>query len=291
MILDCGSTTLDLGRPLVMGVLNVTPDSFSDGGRYMAPQVAVAHAEQMIAEGADLIDVGGESTRPGAALVSADEELRRVIPVVQALAQKKSVPISVDTSKPEVIRAAVDAGAVLINDIRALRLPGALEAAVASGAAVCLMHMQGEPDDMQKHPQYGDVIAEVRDFLQERIRACTEAGMTSSRLLIDPGIGFGKAPQHNLTLLAHLHRLGELRLPVLVGVSRKSIIGALTGRAVEQRLPGGLALATAAVLAGVRIIRTHDVAATLDAVKVASALLAAGYPAPGIIRVLDDAQL
>lgn len=282
MILDCGSTTLDLGRPRVMGVLNVTPDSFSDGGRYLDPQAAVAHAEQMIAEGADLIDVGGESTRPGAALVSADEELRRVIPVIQALTQKKSVPVSVDTSRPEVIRAAVDAGAALINDIRALRLPGALEAAAASGAAVCLMHMQGEPGDMQKHPQYGDVMAEVCGFLRERMRACTEAGMTSGRLLIDPGIGFGKAPQHNLMLLAQLHRLSELRVPMLVGVSRKSIIGALTGRPLERRLPGGLALATAAVLAGARIIRAHDVAATLDAVKVASALLAAGYPAPGV---------
>lgn len=281
MILDCGSTTLDLTRPLVMGVLNVTPDSFSDGGRYLDPQIAVARAEQMLAEGADIIDVGGESTRPGAAPVSVDEELRRVVPVIRALAQRSAAAISVDTSKPEVMRAAVDAGAGLINDIRALRLPGALDAAAASGAAVCLMHMQGEPADMQKQPHYADVVEEVRDFLRGRVRACTEAGITANRLLIDPGIGFGKTIEHNLRLLAQLHRFRDLQLPILVGISRKSLIGVLTGRPVEQRLWGGLALTTAAVLSGARIIRTHDVPATVDAVKIAAALSAAGYAVTG----------
>lgn len=277
MLLDCGSMTLDLSRPKVMGVLNVTPDSFSDGGRYLDPQVAVARAEEMISEGAAIIDVGGESTRPGAAAVDAEEELRRVIPVIRALGQKTSVAISVDTSRPEVMRAAVDAGAVMINDIRALGLPGAIEAAAASGAAICLMHMQGEPSDMQKHPHYTDVVREVGDFLRERIGVCNRAGIASNRLLIDPGIGFGKTRDHNLALLAQLHRLGDLQLPLLVGVSRKAIVGALTGRPVSERLYGGLVLAAAAVLAGARIVRAHDVAATVDAVNVAIALGEAGY--------------
>lgn len=280
MILDCGSRKLDLTRPQVMGVLNVTPDSFSDGGRYADPQVAVAHAERMIAAGAEIIDVGGESTRPGAAPVDESEELRRVIPVIRALSQLSAVTISVDTSKPGVMRAAVDAGAVLINDIRALRHPGALAAAAASGAAVCLMHMQGEPADMQRQPHYADVVQEVRAFLAARIHACVAAGIAVDRLLVDPGIGFGKRLEHSLKLLAGLHELRALQRPMLVGVSRKSLIGLLTGRAVEQRLPGGLALATAAVLAGAAVIRAHDIEATVDAVKIAAALRASGYTAP-----------
>lgn len=280
MILDCGSRKLDLTRPQVMGVLNVTPDSFSDGGRYADPQAAVAHAERMIAAGAEIIDVGGESTRPGAMPVDEDEELRRVIPVIRALSRLSAMTISIDTSKPAVMRAAVDAGAVLINDIRALRYPGALAAAAASGAAVCLMHMQGEPADMQQQPHYVDVVQEVREFLAARLQACVAAGIAVDRVLVDPGIGFGKRLEHNLKLLAGLHELQALRRPILVGVSRKSLIGLLTGRAVEERLPGGLALATAAVLAGAVIIRAHDIEATVDAVKIAAALRASGYTVP-----------
>ncbi|HEX4970324.1 MAG TPA: dihydropteroate synthase [Steroidobacteraceae bacterium] len=276
MLLLCGSHRLDLSTPLVMGVLNVTPDSFSDGGRYAHVDAAVAHALRMIAEGAALIDIGGESTRPGAQAVDADEEIRRVVPVIEALAARAKVLISVDTSKPAVMIAAVRAGATLINDVRALREPGALEAAAASGAAVCLMHMQGEPRTMQVDPRYGDVVAEVRDFLHARAERCMAAGIARDRLVLDPGIGFGKRLEHNLALLAALPALVALGWPVLVGVSRKSMFDALLGRAVDERVAGGVAMATAAVLSGASIVRTHDVAPTVDAVKVATALKAAG---------------
>jgi dihydropteroate synthase len=259
-----------------MGVLNVTPDSFSDGGRFTDRDAAVAHAMRMVEEGAGLIDIGGESTRPGAQAVSADEEIRRVVPVIAALAARVTIPISIDTSKPAVMTAAVRAGATLINDVRALREPDALEAAAATGAAICLMHMQGEPRTMQVDPHYDDVIAEVRDFLGARVAACLTAGIARDRLAIDPGIGFGKRLEHNLALLAGLPALVGLGWPVLIGVSRKSMFGALLGRAVEQRGAGGVAMATAAVLAGASIVRTHDVAATVDAVKVAVALKEAG---------------
>jgi dihydropteroate synthase len=260
-----------------MGVLNVTPDSFSDGGRFASIETAVNHALRMVEEGAALIDVGGESTRPGARAVSAEEEIRRVVPVVGALAKRTNVLISVDTSKPEVMTAAVHAGATFINDVRALREPGAIEAAADSGAAVCLMHMQGEPRTMQVDPRYDDVVAEVRDFLRERARACIAGGIAEDRLAIDPGIGFGKRLEHNLALLAGLPTLAGLGWPLLVGASRKSMFGELLARAVDQRIAGGVAIATAAVLAGASIVRTHDVAATVDAVKVAVALRAAGY--------------
>jgi len=278
MLLRCGSRTLDLTTPVVMGVLNVTPDSFSDGGRWFNGEHAIAHALQMVAEGAGIIDVGGESTRPGAQAVSVDEELRRVVPVIAALAPRISVPISVDTSHPEVMRAAVAAGATLINDIRALQGPGALAAAAATSAAVCVMHMQGEPRTMQAAPNYENVVAEVNQFLLARVVACEQAGIAAERIAIDPGIGFGKRLQHNLELLARLREFAAIR-PILVGVSRKSVIGAITGRPVEQRLAGGVAFTTAAVLAGASIIRVHDIAATVDAVKVAVALRSAGQHA------------
>jgi dihydropteroate synthase len=268
-------SVLDLAQPKVMGVLNVTPDSFSDGGRFAGLDAAVARAERMVEEGASIVDVGGESTRPGASPVSTDEEIRRVVPVIERLASRMAIPVSVDTSKPEVMRAAVDAGAQMINDVRALRVPGALAAAAASGAALCLMHMRGEPDSMQSAPAYDDVIAEVRGFLDARVAACLAAGIARERLCIDPGIGFGKLPEHNLALLAGLARIGEPSLPILVGVSRKSLVGIITGRPPADRLAGSVAFAALAVARGARIVRAHDVAATVDAVKVAAALLGA----------------
>ena len=268
-------SVLDLAQPKVMGVLNVTPDSFSDGGRYAGVDAALARAERMVEEGAAVVDVGGESTRPGASPVSVEEEIRRVAPVIERLVSRIAVPVSVDTSKPGVIRAAVDAGAQMINDVRALRMPGALAAAAASGAAVCLMHMRGEPDTMQSAPAYTDVIAEVRGFLEARVAACLSAGIARQRLCIDPGIGFGKLPEHNLALLAGLAAIGEPSLPIVVGVSRKSLVGIITGRPPAERLAGSVAFAALAVARGARIVRAHDVAATVDAVKVAAALLPA----------------
>lgn len=282
MMLRCGSFSLDLSVPRVMGVLNVTPDSFSDGGRFTGRDVAIEHAHRMVEAGASLIDIGGESTRPGAQAVSEAEELRRVIPVIEALSAQVKVPISIDTSKPAVMRHAVEAGASLINDIYALRAPGALEAAAGLPAALCLMHMQGEPRTMQANPTYNDVIAEVREFLDARVEACERAGIAADRLLLDPGIGFGKQLQHNLALLGHLPRLRVKGRPLLIAVSRKSMFGALLGRALEERLAGGLAVATASVLAGASIIRTHDVPQTLDAIKVAAALISNGYGASGL---------
>lgn len=281
MQLRCGRHTIDLSHPLVMGILNVTPDSFSDGGKFIDVSQAVDHALRMIEQGAGMIDVGGESTRPGAADVSEDDEIRRVVPVIEALVARTSVPISIDTSKAAVMSAAVAAGASLINDVRALREPGALEAAAGTDAAVSLMHMQGQPRTMQHEPRYDDVVGEVTAFLEQRVEACLAAGIGRDRLVLDPGIGFGKRLEHNLALLAHLPQLGRpgvnAGLPLLVGASRKSMFQTLLGRSVEQRLAGGLAIATAAVLAGAAILRVHDVAETVDAVKVAQALRAAGY--------------
>jgi dihydropteroate synthase len=268
-------SVLDLAQPKVMGVLNVTPDSFSDGGRYAGLDAAVARAERLVEEGAAIVDVGGESTRPGASPVSAEEEIRRVVPVIERLTSRIAVPVSVDTSKPEVMRAAVDAGAQMINDVRALRVPGALAAAAASGVAVCLMHMQGEPDSMQAAPSYEDVIADVRSFLDARVAACLSAGIPRERICIDPGIGFGKLLEHNLALLAGLTGIGEPSLPIVVGVSRKSLVGIITGRPPAERLAGSVAFAALAVVRGASIVRAHDVAATVDAVKVAAALLGA----------------
>jgi dihydropteroate synthase len=278
MLLRCGSHTLDLTTPVVMGILNVTPDSFSDGGKFTERQRAVEHALAMIAAGAGLIDVGGESTRPGAAAVSEEEEIGRVVPIVEELSRHApSIPVSVDTSKAAVIRASVQAGAAMINDVRALRDDGALQAVAQSSAAVCLMHMQGEPRTMQSDPRYADVVAEVRDFLAERIAACEAAGIARDRIVADPGIGFGKRLEHNLKLLAALPELATLRVPLLVGVSRKSMFATLLGRPVEERMAGGLAVAVTSVLAGAKLLRVHDVAETVDAVKVVTALKRSGY--------------
>jgi len=272
MKLACRNHLLDLTEPGVMGVLNVTPDSFSDGGRYAVTAAAIERGVAMAGEGAAIIDVGGESTRPGAADVSVQEELDRVVPVIEALVRRVPVPVSIDTSKPEVMRAAIAAGASLVNDVKALRGPGALEAVAGTGVAVCLMHMQGEPRTMQAAPEYGDVVGEVRRFLADRVQACLAAGIARERISVDPGIGFGKRPEHNLALLAAIGRLAEPDLPVLIGVSRKSLVGIITGRPPEGRLAGSVAFAALAVMGGAAIVRAHDVAETVDAVKVAGAL-------------------
>jgi dihydropteroate synthase len=271
-LLDCGGRLLDLTRPRVMGVLNITPDSFSDGGAFVSPQAAIGHAFAMVEAGADLIDVGGESTRPGAAAVSIGDELARVIPVIEALRGQVPVPISIDTSKPEVMRGAIAAGAGMINDVNALRTPGSLEVAAELGVPVCLMHMQGEPRTMQQAPSYADVVAEVRGFLAARIHACEGAGIARERLLVDPGFGFGKLLEHNLRLLAALDDIVSLGVPVLVGLSRKSMLGALTGRPVEARLAASVAAAVLAAERGARILRVHDVAETRDALAVCEAV-------------------
>ncbi len=263
MTLRCGRFELCLERPLVMGVVNVTPDSFSDGGKYLDPEAAISHARRLIDEGVDLLDVGGESTRPGAAPVSADEECRRILPVVQAL---RDFPLSVDTRRPQVMRSALDAGASMINDIQALQAPGAIEAVAQGGCGICLMHMQGEPQTMQREPHYADVVKEVGDFLAQRIAACEQAGIARDRLVADPGFGFGKTPEHNLALLRHLPELAGLGVPLLAGWSRKSSLGRITGRDTGDRLAGSLAAALLALLGGARILRVHDVKETRDAV-------------------------
>jgi dihydropteroate synthase len=269
--LRCAGRVLQLDHPVVMGVLNVTPDSFSDGGQYADADAALAHAERMAAEGAAIIDIGGESTRPGAAGVDSEEELRRVLPLVERVAARLSVLVSVDTSNPELMRRAGAAGAHLVNDVRALRSPGAIEAVAAGTLGVCLMHMRGEPATMQIDPHYDDVVEEVKLFLAERARLCTDAGIARERLCVDPGFGFGKRVAHNLQLLRDLAQFEPLGLPLAVGLSRKSMIAALGGRAAA-RLAGSLALATIAVLHGARIVRAHDVAATVDAVRIAGAV-------------------
>jgi len=251
-----------------MGILNVTPDSFSDGGRFVVLDDAWRQAEQMVAEGADILDVGGESTRPGAAAVPLARELERVLPVVQGLRARFDVPISVDTSKPEVMRDAVGAGAAMINDVTALGAPGAIEAVAGLDVPICLMHMQGQPRTMQTEPQYGDVVADIIEYLGERVAACEAQGIERSRLLIDPGFGFGKTLAHNLSLLAGLHAFTALALPILVGISRKSMLGALTGREVDDRMPASVAAAVIAVERGAHIMRVHDVGPTVDALKI-----------------------
>jgi len=254
-----------------MGIVNVTPDSFSDGGRLGDAQAAIHHALKLQEAGADILDVGGESTRPGAAPVPADEEIRRVLPVIEALARRGCV-VSVDTMKPEVMRAALDAGAAMVNDVIALRAPGALEAVATSDAAVCLMHMQGEPQRMQQAPSYTDVVEEVGRFLQDRVAACEAAGIGRERLVIDPGFGFGKTLEHNLALLSRLDRLAGLGLPLLAGLSRKSMLGALTGRGVEEREFAGVAAHLIAVARGARLVRVHNVAAMRDALAIWNAV-------------------
>jgi len=274
---DCGGRVLDFSRTAIMGILNVTPDSFSDGGIFLSREAAIAHALMMVEEGADLIDVGGESTRPGAQAIPVQEELDRVIPVIEAIARAVPVPISIDTSKPEVMRAAVAAGAGLINDVRALREPGAIETASALQIPVCLMHMQGEPRSMQEHPAYNDVAIDVRDFLQARIDACTAAGIPHQRIVLDPGFGFGKTVEHNLEILRRLGELRALGAPILAGLSRKSMIGALFGLPVENRLHASVALALIAVQNGATMLRVHDVRATREAIR----MLETVYPRAG----------
>jgi dihydropteroate synthase len=270
-VLECGRFRLSLARPLVMGILNVTPDSFSDGGRHASRDAALRHAERLVAEGADIIDIGGESTRPGAEPLPLDEELARVIPLVEALSVA-GVPISVDTYKPEVMQAALSAGADMINDIRAMREPGAVDAVARGACAVCVMHMAGEPGTMQRNPQYADVVGEVRAFLDARVAVLLAAGLARERIVVDPGFGFGKTVAHNYALLAALNAACPDGVAILAGMSRKSMLGAVTGRAVDGRLHAGIAAAVCAVERGARIVRVHDVAATLDAMKVWSAL-------------------
>ena len=272
MHLTCGHRQLDLSRTQVMGILNLTPDSFSDGGRWLKADDALHHAAQMVGQGAALIDVGGESTRPGAEEVPEAEELDRVVPIIEQLAQRLDVVISVDTMKPAVMRAALAAGATMVNDVNALREPGAIEAVAASQAAVCLMHMQGVPRCMQAAPQYDDVVAEVRQALADRVQACAETGIDMGRMLIDPGIGFGKTLAHNLTLLAHLDDFAELGVPLLLGVSRKSLFGQLLGLKLHERLLPSVVVAALAVGQGAAIVRAHDVAETVLAIKAAQAI-------------------
>ncbi len=273
LTLDCAGHRLPLDRPLIMGVLNVTPDSFSDGGRFAGRESAIAHARRLVADGADIIDVGGESTRPGAEPVPLDEELERVIPVIAALHTEVDVAVSVDTSKPEVMRAAVAAGAGMINDVNGLRAPGAMDVAAGSGAAVCVMHMQGSPRSMQKQPQYRDVVAEVVAFLSGQTEALLARGVASDRIVLDPGFGFGKTLEHNIALFRGLSALAALGYPVLVGVSRKSLIGSLLGnRPVTDRLMGSVAAAMLAAHAGASILRVHDVRETADSLAILAAL-------------------
>ena len=270
--LKIGRHELKLDRARIMAVLNVTPDSFSDGGRFTALDAALAQAERLIKEGADVLDVGGESTRPGSESVSAEDEIARVVPVIEAIAARFDVPISVDTSKPEVMRAAVAAGAGLVNDVYALRAEGALDVVAELKVSVCLMHMQGEPRTMQASPHYDDVVGEVKRFLADRVLACRMAGIDPKRVLVDPGFGFGKALEHNLALLAQLGQFASIEAPLLVGLSRKRMIGAITGREVDERMVGSAAAALLAVERGARIVRVHDVAATRDALAMYEAL-------------------
>ena len=265
--LQCGARTLDLSAPVVMGVLNITPDSFSDGGRYIDRDAALLHARSMIQAGAKIIDIGGESTRPGAVGVSVAEELDRVLVAVEAIASEWDVVISVDTSTPEVMRESAALGAGMINDVRALSRPGALEAAAATGLRVCLMHMQGDPTNMQQAPFYTDVLAEVDAFLADRAAACMAAGIARDKLVLDPGFGFGKTDQHNLALLAGLPQMAAHGMPLLAGLSRKSMIGRLLGRPVADRLIGSVVLALLAAQHGAHILRVHDVAETVDALR------------------------
>jgi dihydropteroate synthase len=266
-ILHCGRHRLDLSRPRVMGVLNVTPDSFSDGGRFLDLDRALAHARAMLADGADIIDIGGESTRPGAQPTAETDEVERVVPIVEALAREDAL-VSVDTMKPGVMRAAISAGASMINDVQALRAPEALDIVAKHDVAVCLMHMQGEPRTMQSAPVYGDVVADVRRFLEQRVVACRSAGIPDERIAVDPGFGFGKTVAHNLRLLRELSAIALLGLPVVAGLSRKSTLGALSGRSADDRLAASLAAALSAVVHGASIVRVHDVRETVDALKV-----------------------
>ncbi len=268
----CGRFQLDLSRPRVMGIVNVTPDSFSDGGKFSPTNLAVEHALQLIADGADILDIGGESTRPGATPVSLHDELSRVIPVIEALSAVTTVPLSIDTYKPEVMRAAIAAGADIVNDVRALQEEGALEIVANSSAGVCLMHMQGTPQTMQLNPSYADVIAEVKQFLTDRLEAALAHGIAKERILLDPGFGFGKTTAHNIALIQHLDTLVEIGLPLLVGLSRKSVLGKIAGGDEQQRLHASIAASVILAMKGAKIVRVHDVKATVDALKVVAAV-------------------
>lgn len=272
MIFNCGKFQLNLNRPHVMGIVNVTPDSFSDGGKFAQTSLAVEHALKLVDEGADILDIGGESTRPNAVPVSLQEELDRVIPVIEALVSQVNIPLSIDTYKPQVMQAAIAAGASIVNDIRALQEADALNIVAASDAGVCLMHMQGTPQTMQINPQYNDVVAEVKAFLQQRLLMCEAAGIARDRILLDPGFGFGKTRAHNITLVQHLASFTSLDQPVLVGLSRKSVLGQVTGHDVDARLYASVAASVISAMVGAKILRVHDVKATVEALKIVSAI-------------------
>jgi dihydropteroate synthase len=272
MIFNCGRFQLDLSKPRVMGIVNVTPDSFSDGGKFNTTGKAIAHALQLVEEGADILDIGGESTRPGATPVPLDEELKRVIPVIEGL-RDVGVPLSIDTYKPQVMQAAITAGADIVNDVFALREPQALEIVAASQAGVCLMHMQGHPQTMQADPQYDNVVSEVKDFLKARLNAAEQAGIDRSRIVLDPGFGFGKRTAHNLTLLNHLNDIQALGLPLLIGLSRKSVLRQVVGSSVDERIHASIAASVVSVMKGASIVRVHDVKPTIDALKIVQAVM------------------
>lgn len=277
MLFNCGKFQLNLNRPHVMGIVNVTPDSFSDGGKFAKADLAIEHALSLIEQGADILDIGGESTRPNAAPVSLQEELDRVIPVIEGLANQISIPLSIDTYKPQVMQAAIAAGASIVNDVRALQesaglKASALEIVAASNVGVCLMHMQGTPQTMQINPQYNDVVAEVKAFLQQRLAACEEAGIVKNRILLDPGFGFGKTRAHNITLIQHLASFSSLGQPLLVGLSRKSVLGQVTGNDVDARLYASVAASVISAMVGAKILRVHDVKATVEALKIVTAI-------------------
>jgi dihydropteroate synthase len=272
MLFDCGKFQLNLNRPHVMGIVNVTPDSFSDGGKYSAMDAAITHALQLVEEGADILDIGGESTRPKAIPVDLQEELDRVIPVIAALAKQINIPISIDTYKPQVMQAAIAAGASIVNDVRALQEDGALEVVANSNVGVCLMHMQGTPQTMQDNPYYDNVVSDVKAFLADRLRVSIHAGIRAGRILLDPGFGFGKTRAHNITLIQQLESLTELGQPLLVGLSRKSVLGQVTGNDVDARLYASIAASVIATQKGAKILRVHDVRATVEALKVVSAI-------------------
>ena len=272
MHFSCGRFELDLSTPRVMGIVNVTPDSFSDGGKFNTTDKAVAHGMELVEQGADILDIGGESTRPGATPVPLAEELNRVIPVIKALAQA-GVPLSIDTYKPEVMRAAIDAGADIVNDVCALQENGALEIVAASQVGVCLMHMQGRPQTMQVDPQYQEVVKEVADFLAARLKAAEQAGIARERIVLDPGFGFGKRTEHNLTLLNHLSSLQLSGLPLLIGLSRKSVLGQVVGLSIDERIHASIAASVVSVMKGANIVRVHDVKPTVDALNIVSAVM------------------
>jgi dihydropteroate synthase len=272
MHLECGKFQLDLSVPRVMGIVNVTPDSFSDGGKFSATNLAVEHALKLVEEGADILDIGGESTRPNAIPVSLQQELDRVIPVIEALISQVNIPLSIDTYKPQVMQSAIAAGASVVNDVRALQEDGALEAVANSSAGVCLMHMQGTLQTMQINPQYSDVVVEVKAFLAARLQACIHAGIETSRIVLDPGFGFGKTREHNISLLQQLESFATLGQPILVGLSRKSVLGQMTGNDVDARLHASIAASVLSVMKGAKILRVHDVRATVEALKVVSSI-------------------